>query len=66
MSRIGKKLITVPKGVKIDVKPDWVDVQGPKGKMRQATPPGITFVARLKSSLRVPTTSPRAPSSSRR
>jgi large subunit ribosomal protein L6 len=43
MSRIGKKLITVPKGVKIDVQPDWVDVQGPKGSLRQAFPAGIGF-----------------------
>src|SRR4051812_19455109 len=43
MSRIGKKIIPIPKGVKIDVKPGVVDVQGPKGKMSQALPPGIGF-----------------------
>ncbi len=43
MSRIGKKLITVPKGVKIDIRPDAVEVQGPKGTLRQAFPAGIGF-----------------------
>jgi large subunit ribosomal protein L6 len=43
MSRIGKKIITVPKGVKIDIRPDAVEVQGPKGTLRQAFPAGIGF-----------------------
>jgi large subunit ribosomal protein L6 len=43
MSRIGKKPIPLPKGVKIDVQPGAVVVQGPKGKLRQALPAGITF-----------------------
>ena len=43
MSRIGKKIIAIPKGVKIDVHPGAVEVQGPKGKLRQALPPGIAF-----------------------
>ena len=43
MSRIGKKIIPIPKGVKIDVKPGVVEVQGPKGKMTQPLPPGIGF-----------------------
>ena len=43
MSRIGKKIIAVPKGVKIDVKPGAVEVQGPKGKLLQPLPPGIGF-----------------------
>jgi large subunit ribosomal protein L6 len=43
MSRIGKKIIAVPKGVKVDVKPGSVDVQGPKGKLTQALPAGIGF-----------------------
>src|SRR5215211_6115417 len=43
MSRIGKKPITVPKGVKIDVQPGVVEVKGPKGTLRQPLPPGIGF-----------------------
>src|SRR4029077_10195593 len=43
MSRIGKKPITLPKGVSVKVVDGALDVQGPKGKMRQATPPGIKF-----------------------
>jgi large subunit ribosomal protein L6 len=43
MSRIGKKPIAVPKGVKIDVHPGVVEIQGPKGKLRQQLPAGIGF-----------------------
>ncbi|HXW08233.1 MAG TPA: 50S ribosomal protein L6 [Vicinamibacterales bacterium] len=43
MSRIGKKPIPIPKGVKIDVQPGAVEVQGPKGKLRQMLPAGIGF-----------------------
>jgi len=43
MSRIGKKPITVPKGVTVKVHPDAVEVQGPKGKLKQAFPAGIKF-----------------------
>src|SRR5919198_3455785 len=43
MSRIGKKVIPIPKGVKVDVKPGAVEIQGPKGKLRQALPAGIGF-----------------------
>jgi large subunit ribosomal protein L6 len=43
MSRIGKKPIPIPKGVTVKVAPDAVEVQGPKGKLRQPIPPGITF-----------------------
>ena len=41
MSRIGKKPIPIPKGVTVKIAPDAVEVQGPKGKMRQIVPPGI-------------------------
>ncbi len=38
MSRIGKKPITVPKGVTAKVVDGAVELQGPKGKLRQAHP----------------------------
>ena len=43
MSRIGKKPITLPKGVTVKVVDGAVEVQGPKGKMRQGFPSGINF-----------------------
>lgn len=43
MSRIGKKVIIVPKGVKVNVDAGGVEVQGPKGKLRQPLPPGVRF-----------------------
>ncbi len=43
MSRIGKKPIPIPKGVTVKVAPDAIEVQGPKGKLRQVLPPGIVF-----------------------
>ena len=43
MSRIGKKPIAIPKGVKVDVKPGAVEVQGPKGKLLQPLPAGVGF-----------------------
>jgi large subunit ribosomal protein L6 len=43
MSRIGKKPIPIPKGVTVNVTADAVEVQGPKGRLRQALPPGIAF-----------------------
>ena len=41
MSRVGKKPIPIPNGVKVKVGPDAVDVEGPKGKLSQSLPPGI-------------------------
>ncbi len=43
MSRIGKKPIAIPKGVTVKVAGGAVEVQGPKGKLRQAVPPGVVF-----------------------
>jgi large subunit ribosomal protein L6 len=43
MSRIGRKPIPLPAGVKIALAPDKVDVQGPKGKLSIPLPHGITF-----------------------
>ena len=52
MSRIGKKLIAIPKGVKVDVQPGAVEVQGPKGKLRQALPAGHRLRGRRRSAAR--------------
>jgi large subunit ribosomal protein L6 len=43
MSRIGRKPIGIPAGVKVQVSAASVEVQGPKGKMNVALPRGITF-----------------------
>ncbi|HEV8437002.1 MAG TPA: 50S ribosomal protein L6 [Methylomirabilota bacterium] len=42
MSRIGKKPIVVPQGVKVAVEPDAVQVEGPKGKLSQTIPGGLS------------------------
>ena len=41
MSRIGRKPIPIPQGVKIHLAADHVDVQGPKGKLSVPVPAGI-------------------------
>lgn len=43
MSRIGRKPIAVPSGVRIALPGGQVDVQGPKGKLTVPLPHGITF-----------------------
>jgi large subunit ribosomal protein L6 len=43
MSRIGKKVITVPKGVTVTVGANELEVKGPKGTLRTPVPEGITF-----------------------
>jgi large subunit ribosomal protein L6 len=43
MSRVGRKPIPVPKGVKVSVADGSVSVQGPKGKLQTPIPPGIGF-----------------------
>jgi large subunit ribosomal protein L6 len=43
MSRIGKKPIPIPSGVKIAIGADAIEVQGPKGKFTQRVPKGIVF-----------------------
>lgn len=44
MSRVGRKIIVVPAGVKVSVSDAAVEVQGPKGKLSTPVPPGIKFV----------------------
>jgi large subunit ribosomal protein L6 len=43
MSRIGKKIITVPKGVTVTLHEREVEVKGPKGTLRTPIPEGVTF-----------------------
>jgi large subunit ribosomal protein L6 len=43
MSRIGRKPISLPAGVKVQISPAVVEVQGPKGKLKVSLPAGITF-----------------------
>ena len=43
MSRIGRKPIPLPSGVKIAMQSGKIDVQGPKGKLSVPLPHGITF-----------------------
>src|ERR1044071_1513665 len=43
MSRIGKKIITVPKGVTVTVGERELEVKGPKGTLRTPIPEGVTF-----------------------
>jgi large subunit ribosomal protein L6 len=43
MSRIGKKPIPIPQGVTVAIAPGAVEVKGPKGRLRQMVPPGVTF-----------------------
>lgn len=43
MSRVGRKVIVVPAGVKVAVKERELEVQGPKGKLTTPVPPGISF-----------------------
>ena len=43
MSRIGRKPIAVPAGVKIQIASGAVEVQGPKGKLSVRLPGGITL-----------------------
>lgn len=43
MSRIGRKPISIPKGVKIDIKDGLIEVAGPKGSLRTPIHDGIRF-----------------------
>jgi large subunit ribosomal protein L6 len=41
VSRIGRKPVTVPDGVTVDIKPGMVSVKGPKGELSQALSPDM-------------------------
>ena len=43
MSRIGRKVITVPKGVTVTVGEQELEVKGPKGTLKTPIPQGISF-----------------------
>ena len=43
MSRIGKKLITLPKGVSVTIREQELEVKGPKGSLKTPIPAGISF-----------------------
>lgn len=43
MSRVGKKIIALPKDVKVQISAGSLLVQGPKGKLETPVPPGISF-----------------------
>ena len=43
MSRIGKKPISIPKGVKVNINDGVIEVTGPKGTLTTGVPEGISF-----------------------
>ena len=43
MSRVGKKPIVLPKGVKVNISDAGLEVEGPKGKLNTPAIPGISF-----------------------
>jgi large subunit ribosomal protein L6 len=43
MSRVGRKVIAVPAGVKVSVSERALEVQGPKGRLTTPVPQGISF-----------------------
>jgi large subunit ribosomal protein L6 len=46
MSRIGKKPIAIPQGVKVAIQGNVVSVQGPKGKLETHVPQGVSVEQR--------------------
>lgn len=43
MSRVGRKVIPVPKAVKVQIGAEALQIEGPKGKLTTPVPPGISF-----------------------
>ena len=57
MSRVGRKVIVVPSGVKVSVKETEIEVQGPKGKLKTPTAARGAFARPLRD-VRAETLSP--------
>lgn len=63
MSRIGKRLITVPQSVQVTITGNQIKVKGPKGELHFEFPPQITVVAETdKLKVRQKTQDPRSSS----
>jgi large subunit ribosomal protein L6 len=43
MSRIGRKPIVIPKGVKVSINDEKIEVSGPKGTVENRVPEGVRF-----------------------
>jgi large subunit ribosomal protein L6 len=43
MSRIGRKAITLPKGVTVTIRDEELEIKGPKGTLKTPVPQGINF-----------------------
>lgn len=41
MSRLGKRSVKVPSGVKLEIKPGFMKVEGPKGKLEKSFPASV-------------------------
>lgn len=41
MSRVGKKPVAVPSGVEVKIAGGWIEVKGPKGKLREKMHPAV-------------------------
>ena len=51
MSRIGRKILTIPENVKINIGADSVEVEGPKGKLKQKINPLVKVEIKGKTEL---------------
>ena len=43
MSRVGRKVIPLPKGVALNITKTEVSVKGPKGELKRALPTGVSI-----------------------
>jgi len=44
MSRLGKKPIIIPDGVKVEIRDNFISAEGPAGKVAKTLPPGMKIV----------------------